>query len=75
MKRSILPFVGILWGLALVLGCSPTTPSEHRDQAQDDALLRTAETLAPQSGQGSSLKTAFNNASDKVRLMVLLSPT
>ena len=75
MKRSILSFVGALWVMAFVLGCGSATRSEDVDQDNDDSLLGKAETLAPQSGQGSSLKTAFNDAADNVRLMLLLSPT
>ncbi len=75
MKRSILSFVGALWVMALVLGCRPTTPSEDVGQDHKDPLPAKAEALVPQSGQGSSLKTAFNDAADKVRLMLLLSPT
>jgi hypothetical protein len=75
MKRPKLPFVGVLLAMALVIGCSPTTPNEPSVRQRDASLLRRAEALTPQSGQGSALKTAFNNASDKVRLMVLLSPT
>ena len=75
MKRSILSFVAALWAMALVLGCGPTTSSEDLDQDHNDPLLSKAESLTPQSGQGSSLKTAFNDAADKVRLMLLLSPT
>ena len=75
MKRSILLFVGALWVTAFVLGCGSATRSEDVDQDHDDRLLGKAETLAPQSGQGSSLKTAFNDAADKVRLMLLLSPS
>ncbi len=75
MKRSILSLVGALWVMAFVLGCWPTTPSEDVGQDHNDPLLTTAEALVPQSGQGSSLKTAFNDAADDVRLMLLLSPT
>ena len=75
MVRSVLSFAGALWITALVLGCGPATPSEDLDQGPSDSLLRKAEALAPQSGRGSSLKTAFNDAADNVRLMLLLSPT
>ncbi len=76
MKRSILSLVGALWVMAFVLGCRPTTPSEDIGQDHKDPLPAKAEALVPQSGQGgSSLKTAFNDAADKVRLMLLLSPT
>ena len=75
MKRSILSFVAALWVMALVLGCGPTTPAEDLDQDQHNPLFSKAAALTPQSGQGSSLKTAFNDAADKVRLMLLLSPS
>ncbi len=75
MKRSILPFVAALWVMAFVLGSAPTASGESPDRDQKDSLLSKAEALAPQSGQGSNLKTAFNDAADKVRLMLLLSPT
>ena len=48
---------------------------EYEKSDRFGRILGKAETLAPQSGQGSSLKTAFNDAADKVRLMLLLSPT
>ena len=75
MKRSISSLVCALWVMALVLGCGPATPGKDIDQDHDDLLLTKAEALVPQSGQGSSLKTAFNDAADKVRLLLLLSPT
>jgi len=75
MKRSILSFVAALWAMALVLGCGPTTQGEEVAPEHQDLLLAKAESLTPQSGQGGSLKTAFNDAADKVRLMLLLSPT
>lgn len=31
--------------------------------------------IVPQSGEGSDIRTRFNDDADKVRLMVLLSPT
>lgn len=40
-----------------------------------DPLLIKAATLAPQSGEGVDIRTAFNQNVDRVRLMVLLSPT
>ena len=75
MKRFILPFVGAFWVMALVLGSAPAVSGESPDQDQKDSLLSKAEALAPQSGQGSNLKMAFNDAAGTVRLMLLLSPT
>ncbi len=40
-----------------------------------DPLLIQAASLAPQSGEGADIRTAFNENVDRVRLMVLLSPT
>ena len=38
-------------------------------------LLTKAAGLVPQSGQGAEIRSAFNENVDRVRLMVLLSPT
>jgi hypothetical protein len=75
MKRSISPFVWILCSISIVIGCASPGPSEGLGNEPADTLLSQAETLTPQSGQGLELKAAFNNDSDKVRLMLLLSPT
>ncbi len=40
-----------------------------------DPQLIQAAALAPQSGEGANIKTTFNENVDRVRLMVLLSPT
>ena len=80
MKRFNLFFVGILWIVATAVGCASPSPSPSEEscdqqQPQPGVSPQNAESLTPQSGQGSSLKVAFNESSDKVRLVVLLSPT
>ena len=41
----------------------------------EDALVDKAATLVPQSGDGRDIRSLFNENVDRVRLMVLLSPT
>jgi hypothetical protein len=41
----------------------------------DDALADKSATLTPQSGEGRDIRSVFNENVDRVRLMVLLSPT
>ena len=43
--------------------------------AEANPLVTKAARLLPQSGQGEEIKAAFNANADRVRLMVLLSPT
>ena len=74
MKHSTLVFLSI-WSLAAFVGCTSPTPSDGPDNQAPGALLEKAESLTPQSGQGNSFKVAFNENADKVRLVVLLSPT
>lgn len=41
----------------------------------ENALADKAATLIPQSGEGRDIRSVFNENVDRVRLMVLLSPT
>ena len=65
MRYKTKSSLGLLLLLALVSG------SVH---AQTELLTKAAG-LVPQSGQGDEIRSAFNENVDRVRLMVLLSPT
>jgi hypothetical protein len=41
----------------------------------EDDLVDTSAMLVPQSGEGGQIRSLFNENVDRVRLMVLLSPT
>jgi hypothetical protein len=41
----------------------------------EDGLVDNSATLVPQSSEGSDIRSLFNENVDRVRLMVLLSPT
>jgi hypothetical protein len=69
MKRSTLLFVGSVWLVAMLTGCARPNASEQADAPVDSG------SLSAQSGHAGSLKAVFNEGTDKVRLMVLLSPT
>ena len=58
---------GLLW-----LGVGAT--GLDATDAVDPQLIQAA-ALAPQSGEGADIRTTFNDNVDRVRLMVLLSPT
>ena len=58
---------GLLWLGAGATGLDATD--------EVDPLLIQAAALTPQSGEGADIKTVFNENVDRVRLMVLLSPT
>ncbi len=45
------------------------------DAEPQDALAEKSATLIPQSGGGRDIRSVFNENVDRVRLMVLLSPT
>jgi hypothetical protein len=47
----------------------------ERPSDRANPLFAKAANLLPQSGAGDDLKSAFNKNVDRVRLMVLLSPT
>jgi hypothetical protein len=47
----------------------------HKPNTANNPMLAKAAGLVRQAGQGADLKTTFNQEMDKVRLMVLLSPT
>ena len=47
----------------------------ERPTGKANPLLSKAAGLVPQSGEGDDIRSAFNKNVDRVRLMVLLSPT
>ena len=75
MKHTTRLF-GLLFLLAIIFGSVHAQDPELR-QAVDstDPLLARAAGLVPQSGEGAEIRSAFNENVDRVRLMVMLSPT
>ena len=58
--------------VALLLAASTVLAADAEPQ---DALAEKSATLIPQSGGGRDIRSVFNENVDRVRLMVLLSPT
>jgi len=65
MRYTTKSLLGLLFLLTVI--CGPV-------HAQTELLTKAAG-LIPQSGQGDEIRSAFNANVDRVRLMVLLSPT
>lgn len=64
----------VLLVAALLLGVGTPLLGEQVQKADDEAVSKAA-ALVQQSGQGDALKAVFNQQVDRVRLMVMLSPT
>jgi hypothetical protein len=62
--------LGILLILLFIFGCVPT-----QGEPSSNSFSSKAAGLVPQSGEGDEIRSAFNKNADRVRLMVLLSPT
>ncbi len=67
VRRSHLKYL-----VALLLAASTVLAADAEPQ---DALAEKSAALIPQSGEGRDIRSVFNENVDRVRLMVLLSPT
>ncbi len=70
MKRLMMRVFAVQFCLLAMFGFADAQTSEAADP-----LVTKAAALVPQSGEGDDIRSAFNANVDRVRLMVLLSPT
>ncbi len=77
MRHSTKRLLGLPFILIAVIGSvhAQTEPRDERPAGRANSLVTKAAGLVPQSGEGSDIRSAFNENVDRVRLMVLLSPT
>ena len=77
MRRSIKKSPALPFILIAVVGLAhaQAEPRDDPSPGRDNPLLTQAANLPPQSGEGDDIRSAFNKNVDRVRLMVLLSPT
>ena len=79
MRYLAVPFVSMaMFGVAHGQAEQADDPSRfpaNPEVREADPLATKAAGLIPQSGNGDDIRSVFNQDADRVRLMVLLSPT